>query len=260
MPSQSSTQEQATSAVAKFVAAIVELMPSAKPYPYLREEEPMLTQIEKTVAGKIATQPQAEAVNQALRTVVQVRKKRQAWFDVIKKPVNALRGVILSHERTALEPVESLENTMRNRLKIWVREAEEAARQKRAEEVRRREEEERQRLAAEAEALRRVAETFDDPMEAIGLMDQADAIAAAEPTVAIPPIESTSLPGLSVPRKWGFEVTDFNLVVESVCCGQLPIDALRINPDWVMERITAMDGNIKIPGIKVVDRSYTVVR
>jgi len=205
----------------------------------------------------------ARAAKVFLQGVIALRRKIEAHYVEIKRPVNDLRTKILDLERRDLDPVRRIEQDINARITDY--EAGEERRRReaaRAEEDRQRREEEARR-AREAQALLDQAKATRNRVDKAALKDQAQAIIEAPPSeiaVASTPVKADAkVEGMIGRVTWTGEVVDLLAFVQAVAAGRAPFvvpggATLEINRGWLQRAATANGPELGAlyPGLKAV--------
>lgn len=238
--------------------------------PQIEQYEPdpgalaMMTEIDSLIdpaTRLLRDRAHLDRAGELLRMVRLERRRRVEYFAQIKRPLNALREEVLRLERAALEPVDRYDALIED---AWSAEREAIERERREDERRRAEdalrEAEAQR-AARAEAARAAAETMD-PVAALGIVAQADAIEAAPilPVAVAPAPAAPTTPGVSLVTRWSAEVVDFAALVRAVAAGDVPLDALQPNSTWLSERAREQREAFAMPGVVARASTHAAVR
>ena len=200
-------------------------------------------------------------------TLLPMKNRLKDLFRPRIQQAHELHRGLLNDEKRFLQPIESAERIVREKLRAY--EEEQARLRRQAEEERRREQArleaaERERVRVENERLRREAEerrlAEAVAAEQAGDLDTAEKLVSAPvaaPTVVerpvfVPPAPSPpKVSGLSYREEWTFEITD-----ES----QIPREYLVVDEAKIRAHVRSMREKSNIPGVHAFKRSVPTVR
>lgn len=224
---------------------------------------------------EIESAEQAEDVGRDLVAIKRVRRAGETHYELLKRPFNAVRTLILGWESADVEPWERAEKKLDKAIVAWRREQQRRDAERQAEEQRKADEAAQAEHTRQVQALEAVAEQSADPEIRDAL--QVEAAQLAQAPVVAPQVQVESsvpyVPGLGFTRRYAVEIqgdAKLRAFLKAVSAknSPLPIVAalgLRLADDdegnvrsgiytsaWLNDQARASDGDVRYPGVTVV--------
>ena len=243
------------------------------------EEHAAITAARALVVTDAASYAAAGAMVVGLKRVL---RNVESHYEKIKKPINALRAIVLGMEKTDSDIVQKAIDTIEPKAKAWKfeQDAKDAAERRRLQAIE--DEKVRKQQAEAAAAMQRVAKAEPDPTMRKALTQEARAIAKA-PVAAARMEMPSSVPvvgGLSYTTRYKAEVFDAELLALAVARDILakrfkgnwekalavidategPFNALVANMPYLNDRATRDKDTLNIAGVRVVKDTGMVGR
>lgn len=188
------------------------------------------------------------------------RKRREAWFETIKKPMNTLRAEVLRLEKETVGPARQLEDALARAVSDFhIADA-----KRRAAEQRLLIEAQRQVVAVavstQAESLRAQAAAEPDPIARAVLEEQVEATITHPLLTVVPKREPAPESAVSFITRWGVDAVDVKELARAVAEGVVDTAAILPNMVWLNERARESTSLLEIPGVTVIEKKIPVVR
>ena len=201
-------------------------VPEPKPYPETPEWSGAFKGL---LAFRIVDEPSFVEADSRLKMIREERKRRADYFETIKKPLNALRAVVLKMEHAALDSLAAAEAHLSGEWSRWVR-------SKRDEE----------RLAKEA-ASKVVIASVVSPIEADPL-----AVHSARELMAAPSVVAAA--EMAPTMRWSAKIDDLPELLRAIADGRvlLPTEATQkihnaLTP-WLNDLAVQNRTSFNVPG------------
>lgn len=185
-----------------------------------------------------------------LMKVINVQKKkhdeaRRALVDPLNAHVKFINDSFRPHT-TALDAAKS---SLKAKMDEWA--------QKEADRIAAEEAEARRKAEEDALAMAEVAEAAG----ATDIAEEVMAKAAAEPKKRSGVVGRSDFgTTTSIRKDWKFEVEDIKALCAAVAAGQVPVEAVMANEQWIRGQVNTIKGDIGVPGVRVYQQASSAVR
>lgn len=243
-------------AITKFIRPA---FPELKVFAFSKTDKVEIAKALALIAKRTIAEADAEGAANTLRYIKDLRRAAESHFDVIKKPVNVWRGMVLDQEKADVQPLVKAEETLADMVKMYLRE------QKRIADV------EAARIAAEAVAraqadrqtqvstLESAAAGAPDAVTKQAIQQEAKSLESAPLVVeqmAAP--EPKKLAGISTRPVYGAECFDLDALIRAYVNAKPgdknpgpSLELFAINQTALNTWANSTQGNAVLPGVIV---------
>lgn len=221
-----------------------------------------------TKSMQVVTHEQYLMAGEHLKHIKLTQKAVVDKFSIPKKKAFEAHRAISELERSILDPLKAAERDCANKVSLFLnaerkrQEEERAAAQKAAEakakadaeESRKRQDEERLKTAELLEA-----QGFSEEAEAV-LEDTAQPTPPPVPVMMQPVAKMERVQGVHDRKTYKAEIVDLMILVKEIAAGRQPISMVQANESVLNGMAKALKGELRIPGVRVVENSSIVTR
>lgn len=230
-------------------------------------EAESLALVSKTESIQIVSHDDYMLAGEQLKSIKAAQKRVVDLFKEPKSAADSAHKAISSLEKKILDPLERAERVCSQKVSAFLQA--EQKRQREELERRQREVEEKARAEAEAKRLKDEEErlALATQLEQQGFKAEAEQV-ISEPTqpvvvqtpVVLPVPEQPRVEGLHTRTTYKAEVESLILLVQEVAAGRQPITLLLPNEKVLNNMARALKGELRIPGVRVVEQTGVVAR